>query len=52
MKIEQLTKVAEQIKSIFDMQAGSTLFLNKLLDKMLINVQSGTFVSKGKSFLL
>mgnify|MGYP006092177911 CR=1 FL=1 len=48
MKIEQLSKLAERIRSIFDHQAGSTMFLARLVDNMVNSDQSGKFVSKGK----
>lgn len=46
--IENLVKVSEQVKSIFDVQCqGSTMFLSKLLNYMSTDSQRGSFISKG-----
>lgn len=51
--VESLMKISEQIKSIFMLEMGSKLFLNKLIEKMMQGNMRGSFISKGKfSFLI
>ena len=47
-KIEDLFKISQQVKQIFELEVSSTLFMARMIDNMM-DVHRGQFVSKGKS---